>query len=74
MPHDLPELFARDPLQQKHTDEEVEAMVADYRGMRARYQLGDVKAGSPRKATPPKALAGADAATMKDILDIEVNL
>ena len=65
-PNALRELMERDPLEL--TDENIDTIIAGYRGLRAKYNLGDTKAGSPRPKTKPAALAGLDTDGLKSKL------
>lgn len=67
----LTELMERDPL--GLNDPEIEITIREYRDMRVKFNLGDVKAGKV-KDTVPKALKGADAETFKGLMDLKIDL
>jgi hypothetical protein len=62
-PNALRELMELDPLEL--TDENIDTIIEGYRGLRAKYNLGDTKAGSPRTRAKPAALQGLDTDGLK---------
>lgn len=67
-PHDLNELFQRDPLELTKTD--IEAIITAFRAKRHQFNNGDLKAG---KVKPPsKAKAGSLDSALTESLGIDI--
>ena len=67
-PNSLTQLMEKDPL--GLTDPELDVIIAGMREMRDKFNLGDMKAGTVKKAVP-KALQGLDVA-LESKLDIKL--
>lgn len=67
----LTELMERDPLLLE--DKDIESAIKQYRDMRHKFNLGDIKAGKVGAKTPT-ALKGADAQSVAGLLELKIDL